>query len=93
VAYRDKPDLFGGPPTLEERRQARPVIWLFPLILLGPHLDEIAHALGFKATREIALYGTILMGIICIAGAILSYRSARAAAAQHIAELTNPEGR
>lgn len=93
VAYRDKPDLYGGPPTPEERRRARHVLWLFPPILLGLNLEKIARALGFKATREIALYGTILMGIICIVGAIISYRSAKKSAEQHIAELTNPEKR
>lgn len=93
MAYRDKPDLYGNPPTPEERRQIRYLFWLFPLILLGPHLGQIANVLGFEASRQSLLYGTIAMGVICIVGAIASYRSAKAMAARDVAELTNRDGR
>ena len=93
MAYRNKPDLYGTPPTPVERRQMRYVFWLFPLILVGPHLGRIANMLGFKASRPSLLYGTIAMGAICIVGAIASYRNAKATAARDVAELINRDGR
>ena len=92
MAYRQKPDLYGSPVSPAERRQQRYVLWLLPPIVLGTNSVQIAHALGFKASREIALYGVIIVGVVCIAGAIISYRSARAAAARHVEELTHPGG-
>ena len=93
MAYREKPTLYGDPPTPEERRQKRYLLWLFPLLLLAPNLGRIADALGFKASRETLLYGTIVMGVVCIVGAIISFRSARTMAARDVVELTNPERR
>jgi hypothetical protein len=93
VAYRDKPNLYGARPTREERRQQRYIFWLLPFVVLGTNSVSIARALGFKASHEIALYGVIIMGIVCIAGAIISYRSARAAAAREVEELTHPKRR
>ena len=57
--------------------------------MLGTNIVPIARALGFKATHEIALYGLIVMGLVCIAGAVISYRSARAQAARDIQEMTH----
>jgi hypothetical protein len=91
VAYRSKPDLNGARPTPEERSQQRYILWLLPPIVLGSNSVNIARALGFHAAREVALYGVIVMGMVCIVGAILSYRSARAAVARHVEELTHPE--
>ena len=71
----------------------RYLLWLFPLILLGPNLGRIANALGFRASRETLLYGTIVMGAVCIVGAVISYRSARTMAARDLAELTSSERR
>jgi hypothetical protein len=90
VAYRSKPDLNGAPQTPEERRQQRYILWLLPPIVLGPNSVSIARALGFHASREVALYGVMVMGVVCIVGAIVSYRNARAAVARHVEELTHP---
>lgn len=89
MSYRDKPDLYGLPPTAETRKQQRYVFWLLPMIVLGTNSVSIARALGFKAAHQVALYGVIVMGVVCIAGAIIAYRSARADAARHIEELTH----
>jgi hypothetical protein len=93
VAYRDKPDLYGSPLGPAERKQQRYILWLLPPIVLGTNSVSIARALGFKAAHQIALYGVIIMGVVCIAGAIISYRNARAEAAQHVEELTHPKRR
>ena len=93
MGYRDKPDLYLRPPTREERRQKYYILWLFPMILLGPNIGRIADTLGFKATHEIALYGTIFMGLVCVVGAIISYKSARKTAARDLEELTDPKKR
>jgi hypothetical protein len=93
VAYREKPDLYGSALTPAERRQRRYLLWLLPPVLLGSNSVSIAREFGFKISHEIALYGVILMGVVCIAGAIISDRSARAAAARDIEELTHPEER
>jgi hypothetical protein len=93
LSYRDKSDIFGGPPTPAERRQQLYILWLLPMIVLGTNSVRIARALGFKRSHEIALYGTIFMGVVCIVGAILSYRSARAVARRDLEQLTRPKGR
>jgi hypothetical protein len=93
VAYREKPELYGSSLTPTERRQQRYVLWLLPPVALATNSVPIARALGFKASHEIALYGVIIMGVVCIAGAVISYRSARAAAARDIEELVHPKGR
>jgi hypothetical protein len=89
VAYRDKPDVYGSPLTADERKQQRHILWLLPMVVLGTNSVSIARALGFKASYEIAFYSVIIMGVVCIAGAIISYRSARTAAARHIEDLTH----
>lgn len=93
MAYREKPDLYGSPLSPAERRQQRYILWVLPPVVLGTNSVSIARALGFKASHEIALYGVIIMGLVCIAGAIISYRSARAAAAREIEALTHPKER
>ena len=84
MAYRLKPDLNGARPTPEERRQQRYILWLLPPIVLGPNIVSIARELGFHAPRAVALYALIVIFVVCIAGAIISYRSARATAARHV---------
>jgi hypothetical protein len=88
VSNRNKPDLYGDPPTPEERRQARYLFWVLPLVLIAPNAGRLGKALGIKASHDVLLYGTIGMGVVCIAGAILSYRSARIKVARDLAELT-----
>jgi hypothetical protein len=91
VAYREKPD--GPRRTPEERRQQRYILWLLPMVVFGMNSVHIARALGFKASYEIALYGTIFLGVVCIVGAIISYKSARATSARDLEELTHPKRR
>ena len=89
MAYRDKPDLYLGRPTPEERRKQRHLMWLMPLFVLAPNLGRIAKWLGFRASYNLVLAATVVMTIACIAGAILSYRATRAQVAQDLAELTD----
>jgi hypothetical protein len=91
VAYRDKPELYGTS-TPEERRQRRYVLWILPVIFVAPNVGRIVKAIGFNATYQITFIGTIVLGVTCLAGGLLSYRSAKAQAARDIAELSDPKG-
>ncbi len=87
MAYRERPELWPSRPTAEQRRQQRYIFWLLPLWVICPNITRITKLLGFKLSYNVALYGTIAMGIVCIVGAIISYRSARAAVARDLAEM------
>lgn len=76
MGYRKKLDLYASPPGPEERKQRRFIFVLMPLIVLGTSGVSILRSLGFS--REMALYGVIIMGVLFVAGAIWSYRSTRA---------------
>lgn len=91
MAYRDKPELYLGRPTREERRRHNHTLWLMPIIVLAPNLGRIAKAIGFKASYDVVLAATILLTGVCIVGAYLSYKAARAQAARDLAELTDPQ--
>ena len=93
VAYRDTRNLYGGDPPPEEPRSKRYVLWLLPLLVLGANIGRIAKALGFKASSDALLVGTIVMGLVFIVGAIIAYGSARAAAARDLEELIHPRRR
>lgn len=91
VGYRERPELWPSRPSAEERRQQRYVLWLLPVWVVCPNVTRIAKLVGFKLSYEVALCATIAMGVICIVGAIVSYRSARAAAARDLAAMTPKE--
>lgn len=91
VAYRDRPDLYLGRPTARERRQRYDILWLMPVLVLAPNLGRIVKALGFKASYNLVLGSTIVFTGVCIVGAYLSYKAARAQPARDLAELTDPE--
>ena len=91
MAYRDKPELYGTS-TPEERRQRRYVLWILPVIFVAPNMGRIVKAIGFDATYEITLIGTVTLGVACLVGGVLSYRSAKAQAARDIADLTDTKG-
>jgi hypothetical protein len=78
VSYRKKPELFSGRSSPEERRQQRYIFWLVPFFVITPNVGRIAKALGLEKGSDAVLYGTaVLVGALCIAGAIFSYRSAQ----------------
>ena len=87
MAYRERRELWPSRPTAEQRRQQRYIFWLLPLWVVCPNITRIAKLLGFNLSYEVALYGTVAMGIVCVVGAIVSYRRARAAAARDLAEM------
>lgn len=90
MAYRDKPELYSSLPSPEERRQRRYIFWLIPL-WLAPGLVRIAKdVFGFKASHDVLLAGTVVMAIVCIAGAIISYRAARVQVERDLVDLTPP---
>ena len=90
MAYRDKPELYSVRPSAEERRQRQYIFWLIPL-WLAPGLVRIAKGFGFKASHEVLLAGTLVMGIVCVAGAIISYRATRVQVERDLADLTPPQ--
>jgi hypothetical protein len=90
VAYRDKPELYSVRPSPEERRQRQYIFWLIPL-WLTPGLVRIAKTFGFEASHEVLLAGTVVMAIVCVAGAIISYRAARVQVERDLADLTPPQ--
>lgn len=89
MAYRDKPDLFPDP-TPEERREQRYILWIMPMIVVAPNLGRLMRALGLEASQPTMVAATVLMGLGCLAGAVFSYRAARAQTARDLAELTGP---
>ena len=89
MSYREKQPVAAlAEPPAERRKQQQFVLWLLPIIILAPNLGRFAKLLGLKATYAIVLGGTVAMTAICIMGAIVSYRSARATVARDMAELT-----
>ena len=91
MTYRDKPELYSVRTSPEERRQRQYVFWLIPL-WLAPGLVRIAKdTFGFKASYNILLVGTVVMAIVCVAGAIISYRATRVKVERDLADLTPPQ--
>jgi hypothetical protein len=92
MGYRRKLDLYASPPGPEERKQRRFIFVLMPLIVLSTNGVSIVHfivrLLGFSISLEMARYGVIILGVLCVAGGIWSYRSTRAEVRRDIEELT-----
>jgi len=86
VAYRDKPELYGTS-TPQERRERHYILWILPVMFVAPNLGRIVRAIGFNASYQIVAIGTVGLGVACLAGAVISYRSAKAQAARDLADL------
>jgi len=56
-------------------------------MFVAPNLGRIVRAIGFNASYQIVAIGTVGLGVACLAGAIISYRSAKAQAARDLADL------
>jgi|SRR4051812_31243795 hypothetical protein len=87
VSYRERPDIYGpelnGPDPKAMRWAAVAII----IPNLGPLLVGALKHYGFHASREVLTIGVVLLGAMCLIGAVIAYREARRSVERHIADL------
>ena len=87
MSYRERPDIYGA-----ELKQPNPTAmrWAAVAIIIpnvGPLLVRALRHYGFHPSQELLTIGVVLVGAVCVVGAVIAYRQARRSVARHIAEL------
>jgi len=58
-------------------------------MILGPNLGSYSRGLGLHLSYPMMVGVTLVMGMVCIVGAIISYRSARAKVDRDLADIAD----
>jgi hypothetical protein len=69
------------------RKPAHPLLFMVLVVFVAPLVPRLVKMLGFHQGYRLVWWMTIAIGLLCIVGIVIGFRSARAQASRDTADL------